>query len=182
MPISLRKKLIAIAIVGVVFELFALILAPLIGAPLDQALLTAACIGVAVSSFEEFYVHGAAGRTLRAMHPIKSILIYTAFVCIVAIIGIHLTHVALGRVDRLVEAYARFPTALAMIIAVSLVGVLVLRVIGFIGTKTLFHLLVGRYHRPVMERKVILFLDMRNFTGFVEELGPLRAKERQCPG
>ena len=49
--------------------------------------------------------------------------------------------------------------------------------IGFVGARTLFHLLTGRYHRPVIEKRVLAFIDIRNSTALVEELGALRGKE-----
>jgi class 3 adenylate cyclase len=54
----------------------------------------------------------------------------------------------------------------------SIVGILVLRVVLFIGLETLLHLLVGTYHRPVQERKVLLFLDINDSTALGETLGP----------
>ena len=54
-----------------------------------------------------------------------------------------------------------------------MIGVLMLRVIHFIGLENLFHLMVGTYHRPVRERKVLLFLDINGSTALGERLGAL---------
>ena len=54
--------------------------------------------------------------------------------------------------------------------------VLALRVVGFVGVGNLFNLLIGRYMRPIIERKVLLFLDMKGSTAVVEALGAVRAK------
>jgi adenylate cyclase len=51
--------------------------------------------------------------------------------------------------------------------------VLMIRVIHFIGLENLFHLMVGTYHRPVRERKVLLFLDINGSTALGERLGAL---------
>jgi adenylate cyclase len=55
----------------------------------------------------------------------------------------------------------------------SVIGVLMMRVIHFIGLENLFHLMVGTYHRPVRERKVLLFLDINGSTALGERLGAL---------
>src|SRR6202045_5456079 len=55
----------------------------------------------------------------------------------------------------------------------SVVGVLMMRVIHFIGLRTLFHLITGTYHRPVQEGKVFLFLDINGSTALGERLGAL---------
>jgi class 3 adenylate cyclase len=49
---------------------------------------------------------------------------------------------------------------------------MVLRVITFIGGKNIFYLLVGKYHRPVWERKIFMFLDINGSTKLVDSLGP----------
>jgi class 3 adenylate cyclase len=57
-----------------------------------------------------------------------------------------------------------------------MVGILMIRVVHFIGLGTLFHLMVGTYHRPVGERKVLLFLDINGSTELGEKLGALKMR------
>jgi adenylate cyclase len=47
----------------------------------------------------------------------------------------------------------------------------VIRSVHFIGIETLFHLMVGTYHRPVVQEKVIAFLDINDSTSLAERLG-----------
>jgi class 3 adenylate cyclase len=56
------------------------------------------------------------------------------------------------------------------------VGIVVMRTAHFIGIETLFHLTVGTYHRPVLQEKVLVFLDINNSTALAEELGAVRTK------
>jgi adenylate cyclase len=49
-------------------------------------------------------------------------------------------------------------------------------VVHFIGPETLLHLLVGTYHRPVQERKVLLFLGINDSTELGETLGPFATR------
>jgi hypothetical protein len=50
-----------------------------------------------------------------------------------------------------------------------------MRTVHFIGIETLFHLMIGTYHRPVLEEKVLLFLDINNSTGLAEQGDTKRA-------
>src|SRR5262244_675378 len=43
-----------------------------------------------------------------------------------------------------------------------------------LGPGTLMNLLLGRYHRPVAEERIFMFLDLNNSTAIAEALGPLR--------
>lgn len=40
-----------------------------------------------------------------------------------------------------------------------------------IGNQNLYHFLTGRYHKPVLEERIFLFLDMKSSTTFAEQLG-----------
>jgi class 3 adenylate cyclase len=49
-----------------------------------------------------------------------------------------------------------------------------MRVVHFIGTANLFHLLVGTYHRPVLKRAVLMFIDMNSSTAVAVRLGAVK--------
>jgi class 3 adenylate cyclase len=51
-----------------------------------------------------------------------------------------------------------------------------MRVAHFIGLETLFHLMIGTYHRPVVEEKVLMFLDINNSTALAAQLGAIETK------
>jgi class 3 adenylate cyclase len=72
--------------------------------------------------------------------------------------------------------YRRLPYGLTFFTTFSVVGILMMRVVHFIGLDTLFHLMVGTYHRPVRERKVLLFLDINGSTELGEKLGALKMR------
>jgi adenylate cyclase len=40
-----------------------------------------------------------------------------------------------------------------------------------IGNQNLYHFLTGKYHKPVLEDRIFLFLDMKSSTTFAEQLG-----------
>jgi adenylate cyclase len=76
------------------------------------------------------------------------------------LIAIHLSHLMLGRLDDLPLVYRRLPFAIPAFVAFSVIGVIVMRVVHFVGVENLFHLTIGTYHRPIPEAKVLMFLDI----------------------
>ena len=60
---------------------------------------------------------------------------------------------------------------------VTALFVFVLRVRDLIGREVFANLLIGRYHRPVEERRIFLFLDLVGSTTYARTHGDLRAQE-----
>jgi adenylate cyclase len=130
------------------------------------------CFGL----FEEFYVQSMRGRWIRSIHPLRAILIYTLLVIALFLVAIHLTHLMLWPFFHSPVPYDRLPLVIPVVIACSVIGVVVMRAVHFIGIETLFHLTIGTYHRPVLQDKVFVFLDINNSTALAEELGAVRTK------
>lgn len=78
--------------------------------------------------------------------------------------------------DRLREAVVLTPRVLAYAFAVSVAVVFVVRVRDLIGQDAFVSLLIGRYHRPVREERVFLFIDVVGSTAYAETHGDLRAQ------
>ncbi len=170
-----RREMLSVVPVPLILVVRAALSAAAIGVQADQAILIGGLGGFAIGAFEEFYVQGVAGRWPRATHPVVSILIYSVVLCWTFFAAQQLAHFILGRLDELWAAYAHLPVTIPMVFGISLVAILALRATGFIGVKTLAYLLIGKYHRPVFEKKVFLFLDMRDSTAMAEALGPIKA-------
>jgi adenylate cyclase len=79
--------------------------------------------------------------------------------------------------DPLNEAIRITPRVLTYALAVSALLVFVIRMRDLIGAEVFVNLLVGRYHRPVEEERIFLFLDVVGSTAFAETHGDLRAQE-----
>ena len=79
--------------------------------------------------------------------------------------------------DALGEAVRMTPRVLTYALAVSALLVFVIRMRDLIGAEVFVNLLVGRYHRPVEEERIFLFLDVVGSTAFAETHGDLRAQE-----
>lgn len=161
----------AVLVAAVIFACLGAVTTLAVGRPVELGTATAVLIGAGVGLFEEFYVQTERGDWLRNMHPLRSIPVYVGVVVILYFIAVHLAHLLLGRLDDLPTVYRRLPYGLTIFTIFSVVGILMVRVVHFIGLETLFHLLVGTYHRPVLERRVLLFLDINGSTAIGERLG-----------
>jgi adenylate cyclase len=174
--ISTRRKLSSILLAVAIFALLAGLTSFATRGSVIYALIDSIFVGTCVGLFEQFYVQSLRGRWLRSMHPLLSITIYTAVVAALFVAALHLSHLLTGEWDTLPRAYRRLPFALPLVIAFSVIGIVVMRTVHFIGIETLFHLMIGTYHRPVIEEKVLLFLDINNSTGLAERLGAVQIK------
>ena len=68
----------------------------------------------------------------------------------------------------------RFAMALAILTLVSFLINFVRQLDRMLGPGRLLSLMLGRYHRPVAEERIFMFLDLNNSTSIAEALGPLR--------
>jgi len=68
------------------------------------------------------------------------------------------------------------PIVIFYSLAVSAMAVFVARMSDLIGRDMFINLLLGRYHRPVREERVFLFIDVVGSTAFAETFGDLRAQ------
>ena len=173
MSATTRRKLAAVLMAAVIFACLGLVTTAAVGRPIEIGTLNAVLIGAGIGLFEEFYVQGPRGNWMRAMHPLRSIFIYILVVIVLYLIALHVTHLVLGRLDDLPVVYRRLAYGTAFFTAFSVVGILMIRVAHFIGLRTLLDLVIGTYHRPVEERKVLLFLDINGSTALAERLGAL---------
>ena len=174
--ISTRRKLTSILLAVTIFALLAGLTSFATRGSVVYAIIDSILVGTGVGLFEQFYVQSLRGRWLRSMHPLLSILIYTAVVAVLFVVAVHLSHLLTGRLDTLPTAYRRLPFALPLVIAFSVIGIVVMRTVHFIGIETLFHLMIGTYHRPVFAETLLLFLDINDSTGLAERLGAVQIK------
>jgi adenylate cyclase len=174
--ISTRKKLASILLAVTIFALLAGLVTLVQGRPVVFGVLNAIFVGAGVGLFEQFYVQSSRGRWFRGIHPLLSILLYTIVVAILFVAATNFSHLLLSGLYPSPVPYNRLPFVLPRVIAIAVVGIVVMRAVHFIGIDTLFHLMIGTYHRPVIEKKVIVFLDINDSTGLAERLGAMQVK------
>ena len=147
----------------------------LIGAPMVNALILSLWMGLLLSLFEVFAVNGQIGTSFRRMAPIVQALIYALVVLATYVSGLAFLIWIVVPAATVGALVTRIPYSLPAVFAISTVVVLVLRIVSFLGTRNLMHLITGRYRRPQFEQRIFLFIDLKNSTAITEQLGALRA-------
>jgi adenylate cyclase len=150
--------------------------------------LTAAATGTVVGLASAWFELRAIPGRVRGLSTGALILVRTFFYVILFTVAIHgVTFSLLGLFEHgsVLGYYSsgayhdimlsgRFLTGLAILTLVSFVINFIRQLDRMLGPGTLVSLLVGRYHRPVEEERVFMFLDLNDSTAIAERLGPLR--------
>src|SRR5262245_3216223 len=145
---------------------------------------TGAVIGLGMAWFELTLIP----RMIRSLTVGGLLLTRTFFyvtLCGVAIHAVTMSLLGLSEHGGLLAYYrseqyrdfvlgGRFVVALAILTLVSFLLNFVRQLNRMLGPGALMNLLRGRYHRPVAEERIFMFLDLNNSTAIAEALGPLR--------
>ena len=116
-------------------------------------------------------------RLSAPVYGLISIAVYVSLIVLANIIA-GSTVLALGVIDDpFWETVLPTPRVLSYSLLVAAIMSFVLRMRDLIGGEMFFNLLIGRYHRPVQEERVFLFIDLVGSTAIAERMGPLRYQE-----
>jgi class 3 adenylate cyclase len=173
---SSERKLVSILFVVAIFAVLVGLTAMALGHPVQAALTTAVFVGAGVGFFEEFYVQTSRGIWLRSMHPLLSIPIYTVVVMTFVVAAISLSRLLIWPSHELPNLPHLLAIAIPVFTVISVVAVLAMRVVHFLGIGTLFDLILGTYYRPVVESRVLMFIDINESTRLSERLGLLKIR------
>jgi adenylate cyclase len=174
--ISTRRKVVSILLIVAVFTMLVGMTSLALGHPFGAAITNAVLVGIGVGVFEEFYFQTSRGTWLRNLYPLLSISIYTAVVVVFVIVAITLSRYFIWHIHEFPDTRRLLLIAMPVFAAASGIGVLAIRVVHFLGAETLFHLVVGTYHRPVVENRVLMFLDINDSTELTERIGALKTR------
>ena len=150
--------------------------------------LTAAATGAAIGLGSAAFELGFIPRYVRALPMGGLLLVRTFFYVTLCAVAIHaVTGSLLGVFEHggplgyyRSEQYrdfvlrGRFVLALVSLTLASFFINFVRQLNRMLGPGTLMNLLLGRYHRPVAEDRIFMFLDLNDSTAIAEKLGPLR--------
>jgi adenylate cyclase len=149
--------------------------------------LAAAATGAAMGVGSAWFELSLIPRYVRSMTVGGFLLFRTAFyvtLCAFAIYTVTFSLLGLSEHGGLLGYYrseqhrdfvlgGRFLLALAILTLVSFLINFVRQLNRMLGPGTLVSLLLGRYHRPVAEERIFMFLDLNNSTAIAAALGPL---------
>ncbi|WP_442919142.1 adenylate/guanylate cyclase domain-containing protein [Methylobacterium sp. Leaf118] len=139
------------------------------------------CVGVLMIAYERGLFLAAYSRRLRQLPTLAYFAAAEISMAILIVVAMSATGVlvwALGIADKpFLDAVTPKLHTIPFALAVSALIVSVLRVRDLIGSETFASLVLGRYHRPVSEERVFLFLDLVGSTAYAERHGDLAAQE-----
>ena len=130
-------------------------------------------IGLVMRSFESLLAQGPLGERLRRAPFAASLVLRTVASTTVLMIAIVASRALLSSRGHPMEqwlAVGFFRDTGFALVAVFAVH-FVLQVRRIIGGRVLANFILGRYHRPVEEERIFLFLDIVGSTGIAERLG-----------
>jgi adenylate cyclase len=148
------------------------------------AIATGAAIGAGSAWFELRFIP----RVVRSLTVGGLLLLRTFFyvaLCAVAIHVVTMSVLGLSEHGGVFAYYTspqyrdfvlggRFGVALAILTLASFLINFTRQLNRMLGPGTLWNLLLGRYHRPVAEERIFMFLDLNDSTAIAAALGPLR--------
>lgn len=85
-------------------------------------------------------------------------------------------HHLLGYMATAREAMALSDTGLLYALSISVLTTFAFRIRDLIGPRLFTSLLLGRYHRPTLEDRIFLFLDVNGSTHFADQNGDLKTQ------
>jgi len=139
-----------------------------------RGLWTGGFIASLVVVAETFYVNGQAGAWMRRLSFTGQLLARTLLYLVVILSGIW-SGTTLFQVTDASPFGWNSETAiqLGFSLAISLVINFAMAVNRLLGQAVFRNFLTGRYHRPVVERRVLLFVDLVGSTATAETIGDL---------
>jgi adenylate cyclase len=139
------------------------------------------CIGVLAIAYERGVFLAGYSERLRRLPTLAYFVAAEISLVLVIVVGMVLTGLGLwtlGIVEKpLMGAITPKLSTIPFALAMSAIIVAVLRVRDLIGAATFVNLIVGRYHRPVREERIFLFLDLAGSTAYAERHGDIAAQE-----
>jgi adenylate cyclase len=134
-----------------------------------RGLVTGAVISSILVSIELFVLTGPLGAPLRRAPFLAHLTVKTLIYLTVILFGLWFGAWAFpAPIEHGIE---RRDVLFAL--AASFVFTFMFDINQLLGQKVLLNFMTGRYHKPRLEMRVFLFLDLEGSTGFAERLGPL---------
>ncbi len=137
-----------------------------------HGLIISSCIGL----MEIFAVRTHIGRRIEQAPLVLTILvkglIYGSVITIVEVGHIG-EMVVLGKVSDPLTTRAFAPMSIVFSFIITFIICFLMQISRLVGGRTLFNLVLGRYHRPRMEERFFLFVDIIGSTRIAEKIGPL---------
>jgi len=151
----------------------------IIGGQIRFGATVGATLTASVFAFELFWIQGKYGSWMRALPLLSFTLLSTlVWACIIAINLRYVPILLLGESDPYNNEikFTTFQQDLMFSLAIAFLLNSVLRIRNLIGGRVFNNFMLGRYHRPLSENRIFLFLDLANSTALSENLGDIKVQ------
>ncbi|MFT5218941.1 MAG: adenylate cyclase [Planctomycetota bacterium] len=179
LSIKLKRNLILWGLFIVAGGLVGAGYSQVIGGQLKHGFSAGCVLTAGVIGFELFWVQSKFGNRLRSLPLSIFILVSTLVWAVIIALSLQIVPVLiLGEVDAYGPDvdFTSFEQDMIFALAVSFIFNAVLRLRSLIGSRVFSNFMLGRYHQPVRENRVFMFLDLADSTHLSEKLGDLRVQ------
>ena len=177
---QLKIRSIIITTVGLTVAtfLFGYVLSAFQQAPYDSqfmflALSSGAISGFLISVLEFWYVQSDAGRWIRQAPFIKALVCRTVIASVLIFIGLVIANLIFAPGRFLGGGMILVLRDVSFLFIVFVVFYFIIQVRRIVGGRVLRNFILGRYHRPVQEDRIFMFLDLVGSTSLSQELGDI---------
>lgn len=143
--------------------------------PLTGSAIRGAIIGTPIMLYERRLLVPALRERIRGLATPLFLLATVALYIAMIVAGNAIASTVLNRLFRFMyserNAMLMTDTGLLYALCISALAVFVFRVRDLIGPGVFANLLIGRYHRPIREERIFLFLDVAGSTRFADRHG-----------
>jgi adenylate cyclase len=139
-----------------------------------RGLYTGLAIATPVATWEIYYVNGPAGSAIRRMSFLANLSIRSLAYLVFILFGLWSGATLFPAGEESAPGLtADFAVQLAFSFVVSVGANFVMSINRLLGQAVFRNFLTGRYHRPVVERRTLLFADLAGSTALAEKIGDL---------
>jgi len=174
----LKTAIIVCIVASIGAALLAVAYSVLVGGYMLYGAVTGVVIVAPIVAFEMFVMRGHMGAPLRHL-PLWGLTLVSAGVWSVSVLA-GLTFIAptIFAIGSLPEWYLQSGFKQDAIFALLVVVFInfAVRIHSLVGTRVLLNFLLGRYHRPLREEQVFMFVDFLDARGLSKALGDIRAQ------
>ncbi|MGH1572862.1 adenylate/guanylate cyclase domain-containing protein [Methylobacterium sp. P31] len=148
--------------------------------PLTGSAIRGAIIGTPILLYERRLLVPDLRERVRQLATPLFLLATVALYIATIVIGNAVASTVLNRLFRFMyserNAMLMTDTGLLYALGISALAVFIFRVRDLIGPGVFANLLIGRYHRPISEERIFLFLDVAGSTRFADRYGDREAQ------
>lgn len=113
-------------------------------------------------------------KVLKRFPFISAVLIRATAFSVLTVVVFFLVSVLISKLFAIPYFFEHLPFALVLTFIFASLFLFTISTINLIGRREFMSILTGRYHRPVEEERIFMFMDIASSTTIAEQLGHIR--------